>query len=144
MAAGAWKSYGPYQEALRKKLIDEDVDEFRMMLLDSGHTPDRSAHDQVSDISGDECANYERQVIAGAVSRSGLVVTFTAAADTAIVASGGDIDDPKYAVIYHLATLRPAYICDLNSGGGAHADIPENSVLLVPLPGDGIFEHDYT
>lgn len=144
MAAGTWVVYAPAKEAIYKAEVDLDGHVFKAALLDSGHTPDTTNHDQLSDISGDEMATangYGRYTLGHLVLRTTTVTKFYASSPAVFTAVGGALSGIKYCVIIDdtHAQKIPVAILDLNSGGGAIDDVADGTALRVLVPAAGFF-----
>lgn len=144
MAAGTWTVYAEAKEAIYKAEVDLDGHTFKALLLDNGHTPDTTNHDQLSDITADELPStngYARVTISPLVLRTGATTKFYASAPIVWTANGGPLADIKYVVIYddsHADDI-PVCILDLNSGGSDIADIVDGTALRILVPANGFF-----
>lgn len=103
MAAGTFTFFDHVAEKIADGTIDLDGDTFKLMLLDDGYTPS-AAHDEYSDVSGDEIANGSGYTTAGQAltsvtwGQTGGVATFDS--DPVIwTASGGPIT-ARYAILF--------------------------------------------
>lgn len=108
MTAGSWIVYNKAKEYIGDGTIDLDAGDgyFRVVLLDSGYTPDLT-HSTYADISGDEVANGNGYTTGGTAlssttwTESSGTVTFDSA-DPTWTASGGSIV-ARYAALVHVA-----------------------------------------
>lgn len=139
MAASDWFIYPAAIERAWQGEIDLENDVLKVILLDSGHTPAQTTHDDLADVSVDESANYTRPTL-GTVTwtRSGLAVTLDAA-DVEITPSGGNTA-AAYAVIYDDTHANDALIafCNLN-GDGSDVTIPDGVPYTLIINASGIF-----
>lgn len=138
MAASAWVVYGSAIEKIGNKIIDLDLDTFKLMILGDGYTPNAGVHDEVADLL-DQSANYTQPTLTPVWSRSGTTNTFDETSNPTITATGGAMT-VKYAVIFDDTVVGDPLIafCDLNSGG-AELAVSEGDSFTVNMHASGVF-----
>jgi hypothetical protein len=129
MTAGAWTTYNHVSELALKGVDFSAASHFRVVLVDSGYTPDLT-HTAWSSISANEKATANGYTANGfgitqTVTRSGAKSTF-------------DSDDPKWTVSGSALAARYAVLVRDANGDGALAagDYPIAYSLLDATPQD--------
>jgi hypothetical protein len=145
MAADAWVFYNTARERIGDGSFDLDNDSFKVILLDSGYTPDVENHADYGDISADELATANGYTAGGAAlgsvtwTRSTTEVVFDSA-DPQWSASGGSIVC-RYAAIYDDTHGSDGLVCySLLDNTPADVTTTDGNDLNILLSANGIFK----
>ena len=140
MAAGTWQVYHTAIERFFDGTYDIDGDTFICALLDNAHTPDLAAHDDLTDVAGDEIADTDYgRVTLTTVTWDETNGTATFDADNIDFGTSVDIA-ARYAVIFddtHAEDGLVAYL-DLNDGGSSNVS-SSSSEFVIQIAATGIF-----
>lgn len=145
MAAGTWTPLGSAKEALGKaELRFDGVHDLVMILLSSSYTPDATNDEVLADVVANEISGngYARFSLTPTWTRTGTVTKFAATAAAIFQALGGDLTGIKYAMIFNDDHANDLLVCylDLNDGGGAIADVVEDTALRILVPANGYLQ----
>ena len=137
--------YYSYPRASGDGTVDHDDDTFVALLLDSGHTVDRAAHTEISDVEGDELAEvngYERVELEGVTWAQGEDDDEDKAifsSDPIVFAADGGPITARYLVVASSTSGKLVGVAEfLDQPGGSPADLvitDTNSVTLQPTTG---------
>lgn len=145
MAADNWVMYNNARERIGDGSYDLDNDSFKVILLDSGYTPDVENDANYADISADELATANGYTAGGAAlasvtwTRSTVTVVFDAT-DPSWTASGGSIVC-RYAAIYDDTHGSDGLVCySLLDNTPADVTTTDGNTLTLQLSANGVFK----
>lgn len=141
MTAGPWIVFGQFLEDEAKGAHQFHAHTLKVALVEATWTPDTDADEVWSDISANEVDGtgngYAQQTITGSISRSGTTVTYDGT-DPEFEASGGDIVDARYAVIYNASASDKLVCYCLLDDTPADVDIANGTILQILINASGI------
>lgn len=127
---------------------DGPSDTLMMALVSSTYVPNQTSHVQWADVSANEIANGNGYItggttVVGSVTRSGALTTF-GLTDAVWIASGGNIPNFRYVVVYDSITRNGVInpLCFYGLGDITPADIPQTlngATLRIKINTAGIF-----
>lgn len=142
MAAGTWQFYFTALQRFKDGSYDLDTHTFVCALLDNAHTPDLAAHNDLTDVAGDEITDtdYARQTLASVTwDETNGTVTW----DAADISFGSSVDiAARYAVIFNDTHAEDGLVCyvDLNDGGSSNVSSSQ-SEFTIQIAATGIFTY---
>ena len=140
---GSANLYRAFKQKMGEGDFDLSADTFKILICDSGYTPDANAHDFVDDVSGDEITGngYSRQTVAATWSASGSSMVFDVA-DASWTASGGDIVG-RYWVLFKDAggadSANPLVAYGYLDATPADATISDGDIGQIQIASGGVF-----
>ncbi|MCZ7599990.1 MAG: hypothetical protein M5U09_22780 [Gammaproteobacteria bacterium] len=133
--------FGQFLEDEAKGVHQFHAHTLTVALVEATWTPDTDADEVWSDISANEVDGtgngYAQQTITGSISRSGTTITYDGT-DPEFEASGGDITDARYAVIYNSSASDKLIAYCLLDTTPADVDILDTKSLIIEMNASGI------
>lgn len=141
MTAGPWIVFGQFLEDEAKGVHQFHAHTLKVALVKATWTPNPSTNAVWSDISANEVSGagngYAQQTLTGTIARAGTTVTYDGT-DPEFEASGGDIVDARYAVIYNSSASNKLVCYCLLDATPADVDILDGSSLIIEMNASGI------